>query len=155
MNDKPRVAHIFIAPEKGAPMQELQEVLAIKGRGLNGDRHASWWKEGRREITLIAAEAIEAVNRECGAGFLPFDTRRNIVIAGISPDELNDLAGKKFRIGSVVVEGTVLCVPCTGPSKTSGKKDFRKRFQNRGGLCVKILQSDFIEVGDELVAIES
>ena len=153
------VRHIFIAPFAGEPMQEVQEVFAIAGVGLVGDRYAckrgifsSLRKTACRHATLISLEALELANAQLPVPFLPSETRRNIIIEGISAQELNDLsAGKPFRIGAALVRGVELCDPCSHPSKLSGKPGFKKAFRNRGGLRIKILRSGQIKTGDELV----
>ncbi len=63
------VVSINIAPEAEAPMQSVSEVRAVPGHGLEGDRYfaqkGTFWKpEASRELTLIEAEAIEALKRE-------------------------------------------------------------------------------------------
>ena len=58
---------IFISPAAKAPLIAIPEVRAVVGRGLEGDRYfhgvgsfSRWSGEGRA-VTLIEAEAIEAV----------------------------------------------------------------------------------------------
>ena len=63
------VVSINIAATAEAPMQSLNEVHAVPGKGLEGDRYFN--QEGTfskpqpdRELTLIEAEAIEALRNE-------------------------------------------------------------------------------------------
>ena len=66
------------------------------------------------EVTLIEAEEIERFNT-LQTLTLPFSAlRRNIATRGI---RLNDLVGRRFAIGDVVLEGVRLCEPCAYLSK--------------------------------------
>src|ERR1019366_6609858 len=62
------VESIHIASSAEGPTQALAQVLAIPGAGLEGDRYAlklgTFYKpEPDYELTLIEAEAIEALRR--------------------------------------------------------------------------------------------
>lgn len=112
------VQMLQIAPAEAAPVQIVDSVQALPGRGLEGDRYAidagSFSDLGRegdagREVTLIAQEDIEAVNSEANLGITAMQTRRNIVTQGVP---LNYLVGKTFRVGEVVLRGMRLCEPC-------------------------------------------
>ena len=59
---------INIAAEAEAPMQSVNEVRAVPGKGLEGDRyfdHKGTFSKSQpdRELTLIEAEAVEAMKR--------------------------------------------------------------------------------------------
>ena len=60
-------------------------------------------------MTLIAAEAMDAVALEGNISIEPAATRRNVLTRGI---DVNELVGKRFRIGDVECEGVELCEPC-------------------------------------------
>ncbi len=152
-----RVHCIFIAPSKGKPMQDIERVLAVEGAGLSGDRYeinkGAWSTSARqipRHATLITLEAIVAANAELKVPFLLSETRRNIVIQDISPEELNELVGKEFMVGRALVRGVERCDPCSRPSKLCGKPGFEKAFQDQGGIRIEILHTGFIEIGDRL-----
>jgi MOSC domain-containing protein YiiM len=153
----PRVLSIQISEDKGQPMQSLTEANIIP-EGIEGDRYAkgtgafSNSKPPRnidRHISLIEKEAIDAVRAESGIDVTFADTRRNIETIGI---ELNELVGKHFFIGEVLVEGVELCDPCARPGILSGKADlknsFKELFNNRGGLRVRVLGTGKIRQGD-------
>src|SRR5438128_818302 len=58
---------IYIGPKKALDLERVEQVEAVAGRGLTGDRYAlqegTFSKPGHadREVTLIEIEAIEAV----------------------------------------------------------------------------------------------
>src|SRR5687768_16763233 len=101
------VAAIHIAAGAGQPMQALSEAEAIAGEGLVGDRYrdgsgfysAKPIESGAREITLIAEEALAAVEQETGITLLPEEHRRNITTRGV---DLEALLGQRFRIGEIL-----------------------------------------------------
>ena len=145
-----RVLKIFICPEKGMPMQSVSQVHAIAGVGLEGDRYAlgtgaySKSKPPKiRHATLISLEEIYNANLELTMLYTPEETRRNIVVFGVS---LNSLVGQEFLVDEVRVRGVELCEPCDRPDILSGKKGFKKAFTNRGGLRIEILSSGIIRV---------
>lgn len=151
-----RVTHIFISPNEGEPMQELQTVKAIEQLGLEGDRYAgergAWSKSKRkviRQVSLIEKEAVNRANDSLKNPFLPRETRRNIVISDFP---LNSLIGKEFMIGNVRMRGVELCDPCQRPSKLIGKPGFEESFAGLGGLRAEILTTGQITVGDTIHA---
>jgi MOSC domain-containing protein YiiM len=151
------VEGLFIAPEAAAPMVELQRVLAVPGRGLEGDRYfaaAGTWSGTPgtgRHVTLIEAEAVEALAREHSIRIGPGDARRNIVTSGVP---LNHLVGCDFVVGSVVLRGMRLCEPC-GHLASLTKRGIVKGLVHRGGLRTEIVSGGEIRVGDEIRPIQS
>lgn len=152
----PTVRHIFICPAANAPMREVPEVMALAGRGLEGDRYALGTgtysaspRAVKRHATLIAFDDIETAARKGGA-FSPAETRRNIVLDGITVADLNALVGRTFRLGAALLRGDEICKPCERPSLLSGKPDFAGKFEQSGGLRVEIVQDGRIAAGDEL-----
>src|SRR2546421_4927542 len=101
------VVSINIAPEAEARMQSVDEARAIPGRGLEGDRYCvgnGTFSKAKpdRELTLIEAEAVEAMKRELDVDYGLGDSRRNVLTSGVP---LNHLVGKEFLIGDVKVRG--------------------------------------------------
>jgi len=153
--DRGGVLQIFIVADAGEPMQEVCEVGAILGKGLEGDRYADRYasdrgifskaREAIRHATLIEIEAIRVANSYLNEAILPEETRRNIVVNNFP---LNGLVGKEFTVGQVRMRGVELCTPCNRPSKLADKPGFREAFSGRGGLRVEILSSGSIRVGD-------
>jgi MOSC domain-containing protein YiiM len=142
-----KVVHIFVAPERGLPMQAVQHVAAGPGRGLGGDRYADakYWDQAR-DITLIEMENIEAFRLATGAELAADGPRRNVVTSGI---RLNDLVGKRFFVGAALAEGVELCEPCRlFQSRTHGA--VLPFFVGKGGLRAKIVGGGRVEVGDDI-----
>ena len=146
------VEAIYIASEKEAPTRPVDEVQAVAGRGLEGDRYFlgngtySTEREPGRDITLIEAEAIEGLVREDGIELAPGEARRNVVTRGIG---LNELVGRRFTVGPVECVGHELCDPCNHLQRMT-KPGVLKGLTNRGGLRADIVTGGRIAVGDEI-----
>ena len=146
------VVEIYIGPEFEQPMRSVQEVRAVAGGGLEGDRYfrdANVPDEERdptEEVTLIASEAIEAAKRDHQLEFGAGDTRRNIVTRGVTLDEF---LGRRFTIGQVELEGLEPNPPCSHLERISGKKLLKPLIKG-GGIRARILKSGSIHVGDEI-----
>jgi MOSC domain-containing protein YiiM len=145
------VESIYIASTaQGAP-ESVGQATAIPGAGLEGDRYAlklgTFYKpQPDRELTLIEAEAVEALRRDYQVELSVGDARRNIVTRNVP---LNHLVGKEFVIGDVRIRGLRLCEPCDHLEKVTGKP-LIKGLLHRGGLRAQILTSGTIRVGDEV-----
>lgn len=149
-----KVLAIFICSQKGQPMQQIASIKAVPGRGLKGDRYfmgtGAYSRSSRltvRDVSLISIEALHESNRLFLTNFAPEETRRNILVEGVN---LNDLVGKRFRVGQVEMEGVELCDPCERPSRLSGKPGFQQAFENRGGLRAAILNIGIINIKDKI-----
>jgi MOSC domain-containing protein YiiM len=149
-----RVEAIHIAPEAAKPLAAVATVRAVRGRGLEGDRYFhqvgtySNHPGSGREVTLIEAEAIEALAGETGIVLDPGASRRNIVTRGVP---LNDLVGLRFRVGEVLLEGTRFCEPCRHLEGLT-KKGVMAGLLHRGGLRTVIVEGGTIRVGDPIVS---
>jgi MOSC domain-containing protein YiiM len=146
---------IYITPERGRDLRAVGEIMAVAGAGLEGDRYQlgrgsfSRWPGDGRAVSLIAAEAIEAIHAETGLDLSSGRSRRNIVTRGIDVASLN---GRKFRIGEAVFRGTRLCTPCKYLERLIGPGTF-EALKGRGGLRADILETGVIRAGDEIVAL--
>ncbi len=143
------VESIHIAAAAQGPPKSVGQATAIPGAGLEGDRYAlklgTFYKpEPDYELTLIEAEAIEALRRDYQVELAAGDARRNIVTRNVP---LNHLVGKEFAIGEVRIRGIRLCEPCDHLEKVTGKR-VMKGLLHRGGLRAQILSRGTIRVGD-------
>lgn len=142
------VVSINISPRAEAPMVSVEEVRAVPGFGLEGDRYflrqGTFYKpQPDRELTLIEVEAVEAMKRELNVDYGLSDSRRNVVTRGVP---LNHLVGKEFWIGEVKARGLRLCEPCSHLQKLSHEKVL-PGLVHRGGLRAQILTEGTIRVG--------
>jgi len=130
------------------PMESREEVKAVTGRGLEGDRYfegtGHWSKTPGvgREVTLIEIEAIEALEGERNIAITPGATRRNVVARGVP---LNHLVGREFQLGAVRLRGTRLCEPCTYLESLT-QQGVLSGLIHRGGLRAEIVTGGTIRV---------
>lgn len=145
------IRHIFIAPERGAPMIELPEVEAMPDCGLRGDRYSdpAHRKSPDYQLTLIELEQIEAYTEATGLPMALHEPRRNLVTSGV---DLNALNGRRFRVGEVELEGLDLCEPCGLLARRTAHEALRF-FVHRGGLRCRILKGGVVHRGDTVTAL--
>ena len=149
--DDGRLIGVYVAPEARLPLHAVPEVRAEPGRGLEGDRYWArqgtlWKPESDREVTLIESESLEALAREAAVALEPADARRNLVTRGV---RLNDLVGRRFRVGEVTLEGMRLCETCGHLERLVGMK-LRPFLAGRAGLRARIVIGGIIRVGDKI-----
>lgn len=150
------VEAIHVSRSAGEPMESRTSVGAIAGRGLDGDRYAlgtGHWSPIRRagdEMTIIEAEAIEAIVREHGFTLGPGATRRNVTSRGV---RLEELIGRRFTIGDALFAGIRRCQPC---SYLEGLLDQQVLYPlvNRGGIRVEVVRGGSFSVGDRIVPLD-
>lgn len=142
-----RVEAVHVQPP-GGERRSVQSVQAVADKGLEGDRYFGCVREGvprpDKAVTLIEAEAIEALARDLGIELEPGETGRNVTTRGVP---LNHLVARRFRVGEVVLEGVELCEPCGHLQKQTGKP-LLKALLHRGGLRARIVEGGEIRVGD-------
>ena len=130
------------SPAAGAPMQVVPDARAIPGHGLAGDRCAdgagTFFDAGGRshDLTLVDTEALKAVAK-AGVALAPEDARRNLVTRGIA---LDDLIGRRFRVGEVECVGPRRCEPCAHLQRLTHPGVLRA-LAHRGGLRADVLSA--------------
>ena len=144
-----KVLEIGISKNKNNKIVNVNEVEAIKGKGLVNERHFKENNEKRCQITLIEIENINHYNKLTGTTIPAINFLRNIVTEGI---QLNELVGKEFLIGSVKVKAHDLCRPCKYLQESLQQKNVVKEFLYTGGLRCEILSSGKICVDDQIIS---
>jgi MOSC domain-containing protein YiiM len=144
-----RLEAIALRSAKSGAVQLVQSATAQTERGLVGDyvfaRLApEEQNEPDKQITLIEAEALEAVQSEKGYSISHGESRRNLLTRGVP---LNHLVGKRFRVGALLLEGQELCEPCKHLEKLTGKL-LISHFLHRCGLRARIVEGGSIQIGD-------
>lgn len=143
-----RVEGIYIAPDKGAPMQRFETATLLWNRGIEGDRYCAGRGSfpGKRHVTIINHRFIAGTPWE-------HIHRRNLVISGI---ELMYAFGREhhalIRIGeNVRLKLIKYCDPCERPGKLSGVLGMKKALQDCGGVIAQVIIGGVIRVGDEVI----
>jgi MOSC domain-containing protein YiiM len=134
------VEEINIGPSEA--LTPVESVTAVAGKGLVGDRHFTDNPGPGNALTLIEAEVLEDV------GLTGAQSRRQVVVRGV---RLNDLIGKRFRVGDVECLGVEICEPCSHLQELT-RPGIIKDLIHRGGLNADILSGGMITVGDEVLS---
>ena len=142
-----KVLEIGIYKNKGDEIVNVNNVEAIKGKGLVNERHFKENNEKRCQITLIEIENINHYNRISGTTIPAINFLRNIITEGI---QLNELVGKEFFIGVVKVKAHDLCRPCKYLQEYLQQKNIIKELLLTGGLRCEILSSGRIYINDQI-----
>jgi len=134
-----RVEAIHLGADRAAELRAVDTAEAVAGKGLVGDR--KFFADGAepgRALTLVEAEVVE------GVGLPPGGTRRQVTVRGV---RLNDLVGKRFRVGEVECYGVELCEPCLHLESMT-RPGIIKALTHRAGINADILTNGTISVGD-------
>jgi MOSC domain-containing protein YiiM len=145
------VQGIFLPPEAGAKMKGVRAATALEGCGLQDDRYCAgtghWSRFGRAscEVTFIAAEDLDDIERETGVGVHDGEHRRNVVTRGVSLKALR--RGGRFRVGEVVFD-------YRGPRSVRRyierltEPGMRRALKGRGGICASAIGNGTVRAGD-------
>jgi MOSC domain-containing protein YiiM len=139
------VEAIHLGEPDSPRLRSVESVRAFAGKGLEGDRRY-FYEDGAepgRALTLVEAENVEAV------GLAPGETRRQLTTRGV---RLNDLVGKRFRVGEVECYGVELCEPCTHLQAMT-RPGIIKELVHRAGINADILTDGTIAVGDGVIPL--
>lgn len=143
-----RVEAIFISAEHGELPRPVESVDAIAGKGLVGNRYFDEGNPGN-ELTLIEAEALEALEAEHGVTLDGAASRRNVLTRGV---RLNDLVGRRFRVGELECLGIELCEPCLHLEQMT-KPGVINGLVHRAGLNAQILVGGELRPGDPVTPL--
>lgn len=150
-----RVEAIFTAEKGSAPMQRRDEIEAVQGAGLQGDRYmrrTGYWTDiDECQVTLIEGETLDRIESETDVEVQSGEHRRNIVTRGV---DLAKLAGKRFRVGEAELMFDRPRPPC-GYIQTITQKGMTKVLGGlKGGICARVLTSGTIRPGDTIDLLE-
>ena len=143
-----KVLEIGISGDKNNRIVNVNDVEAVKEKGLIGEKHFKENNSKRCQITLIEIENINRYNKITGTTIPAINFLRNIITEGI---QLNVLVGKEFFIGAVKVKGHDLCRPCKNLQESFQQKNTVKELLHTGGLRCELLSSGKICVNDQII----
>ena len=150
---------IGLRPERKAEMLEVNSARAFVGSGLEGDHGFENTLGAGRQVTLLSEEYIaqtqhflslsRSVNQRhqpdaIPSSIQPKHLRRNLVIKGMNLDALRY---QQFSIGSAIFEAGAICHPCLRMEELLGKGGIAA-MMGHGGLCLKVIQSGTLILGD-------
>jgi MOSC domain-containing protein YiiM len=122
-----------------------------QGLGVVGDRYFNAPAHRRASVTVIGADALDAVAAELGVSIDPVATRRNIVLRGVDVDALR---GVRFSLdsgsGPVLFQGNRPANPCAWMDHELAPGAFRA-MRGRGGVRCEPLSDGTLSVGDAVL----
>ncbi|MDQ8200036.1 MOSC domain-containing protein [Pelagicoccus enzymogenes] len=129
-------------------VQRVDSVECVEGRGLVGDRYFDFKEDYKGQVSLMSAEAIEAMESDLNLKVGDrSDFRRNVIVSGA---DLNALVGIDFRIGEVELRGVEQCKPCFWMDEAIGEGAYAA-LEGRGGLRCRILKSGVLRKGETTI----
>jgi MOSC domain-containing protein YiiM len=143
------IISIHIVQKQNASTESCNQVMVRTNFGIEGDYRSGKYQIG--QITLVEAEIMDTVSRELGYDIPAGASRRQIMVSGIT---LNDLVGQNLRLGHVLVRVEDKCNPCNNMEKRigSGAKD---AMNGRGGVRCRIIEGGELCVGDKITVEDS
>ena len=140
---KGSVDWIGIRPARKAPLESIRQIELITDHGFAGDHYTK--VGGKRQVTLIQAEHLDAVASMLGFDEVkPETVRRNIVVRGIN---LLALKGKTFKVGGATLAFTNHCHPCSRIETVLGPGGYNA-MRGHGGITARVLKGGLIRLGD-------
>jgi MOSC domain-containing protein YiiM len=138
-------------PPQDGDRRERLEVRA--GHGIVGDRYAGRPAHRDAQVTVLAAEAVEALAAELGTGRLdPLLARRNVVLRGA---EVEALRGQDFSLdcgeGVVLLRGGRPANPC-GWLDTVLAPGAHRGLRGRAGIRCAALSDGVLRLGPAVLS---
>ena len=148
---KGELVSIHVSPRGGELMHSLDEVRAVAGKGLEGDRY--FLEVGTyshkacpdRQVTLMESEVIEALKRDYDVELGNNESRRNLITRGVA---LSHLVGRTFQVGTVKFRGVRINEPCQYFENLVEKPGIETALLHRSGLNAEVLTNGIVRVGD-------
>lgn len=132
---------IWVKRMKRGPMDGAAHAALVAGRGLVGNVEQG----GRRQVTLLEAEAWAAVIAEVGAALPPSARRANLLLRGV---RLARTRGRVLRVGSCRLRVFTEVPPCRIMDDVHPGLQNAMRRDWRGGVAAEVVVGGGIAVGD-------
>lgn len=136
-----RVEAIWIKRNKRGPMDPVTRADLVRGRGMVGCADQG----GKRQVTLIAREAWDALREELGPALDPAMRRANLLVSGI---ELARTRDRTLRVGAVRLRIHGETRPCHIMDEALPGLRAALDPDWRGGVFAEVLDDGAIAMGD-------
>lgn len=136
-----RVEALWIKRAHRGPMDEQTEVTLVENAGIEGSAD----RGGKRQVTVLSAEAWEAACREIGSDLDPVSRRANVLVRGLDFDECR---GRILQLGSTRLEIWGETVPCRLMEETAPGLLRALLPHWRGGAFGTVVGAGTLRVGD-------
>jgi MOSC domain-containing protein YiiM len=95
------IRNLFIKQSHGQPMQSVETISAVAGKGLEGDQA---YGRKSRQVLIVDLDQVQALSLK------PGELRENITLYGIAVDSLH--VGSRLQSGDVIIRIVEICNPC-------------------------------------------
>jgi MOSC domain-containing protein YiiM len=136
------VIHVFRAPKRRAPMEELAEARALEGVGLDSCAHAR--PQGKRQVLLMDRETLDFFE------LAPGIVRENVTTDGLDVNGLT--IGQRLQIGEVELQVSAVCDPCEQIEAL--RPGLQAAMQGRRGMLCRVVRGGSLKRGDEIVVVQ-
>lgn len=141
-----KVIAVCISEQKGTPKRNVDKGKLIENFGLEQDAHAGNW---HRQISLLSYDKVQefkANQFEISDGAFG----ENLLVEGI--DFKSYPIGTRFECGEVLLEITQIGKTCHNDCVI--RRQVGDCIMPREGVFARVIRGGYIEVGDELYAVE-
>jgi MOSC domain-containing protein YiiM len=125
------------------PMESLERVRVLAGRGIEGDRFMDHAPGYKGQVTFYSAETHRDLCEALGKWVEASVCRRNVVVEGV---DLNEWVGRRFALDGVAFEGVEECRPCSWMDLAVGP-GAEAFLRGRGGLRARVLTDGGLRLG--------
>ena len=156
MNGTGTVVALFTTDRMSAPMKKMEQLNALAGRGIEGDRYLlgtgtySKKPEAGRQVTLIKSEILDWLKEEFDITVRPEECRRNVITRDV---EINELIGTEFFVGEVRLKAHRITQPCLYLENHLGQPGLYKALWDNGGISCEIMSDGVIREGDVITSV--
>jgi MOSC domain-containing protein YiiM len=133
-----KVLHLFRAPKKRLPMEELVEAHVVEESGFDGCAHAR--PNSKRQVLLVDVETLRAMDLRPGI------IRENITAEGLDVNALK--VGERLRAGEVELQVSAVCAPCELMEEI--RAGLMDALVGRRGMLCRVLRGGTLKAGDPI-----
>ena len=138
------IISIHVVRKQNAAAEPCNHVTVRSNFGIAGDYRSDKFQIG--QITLVEAEIINAMSRKLGYDIPDGASRRQIMVKGIT---LNELIGRNLRMGQILVRVEDKCNPCKNMETRIGP-GAKDAMNGKGGIRCRIIEGGELHVGDKI-----
>lgn len=143
-----RVEAICVSPQKGTAKHPVSVGQFLENWGLEGDAHGGLW---HRQISILAAETIEAFRRDYGVDVQYGDFGENLVLQGIDAAALP--VGTKLQCGAAALEITQIGKECH--QSCAIRSIVGDCIMPRSGVFARVIHGGAVRPGDAAHILET
>lgn len=136
-----QIEAVCISEKKGEQKHPVESIELVPALGIPGDAHAGNW---HRQVSLLAAESVEKLQRHIAFTLLPGAFAENILVSGLNLLELP--VGTRLQIGTAVGEITQIGKECHNDCAI--RKAAGDCVMPREGIFVRVLEQGSAKAGD-------